>query len=114
MTQLNYDDAIAYLTNHPAEISWAWMDSKGHPAGRLFAFATKDRSDGSGPRGCLTTIRQSYVLKYWNKKTAETEELTKAIVEDIRIPIHSMDIKVSDLPVFKEWQERLDKELERV
>jgi hypothetical protein len=39
--------------------------------------------------------------------------LTKAIRADARIPEGPQWITVNDLPVFAEWQRRLDKELKR-
>ena len=43
-----------------------------------------------------------------------TPELTKAIRKDPRIPKLPKNITVADLPVFAEWQRRLDKEIRGV
>ncbi len=56
--------------------------------------------------GCLTHIACGYM-------EAQTEELTQAIRNDPRIPGDSEYITLDDLPVFAEWQRRLDKELNR-
>ena len=40
-----YDDAVAYLTAHPDEISWAWGRPAVHEAGCLFVFAARKRPD---------------------------------------------------------------------
>lgn len=104
-----YGEAIDYLTEHPSRIDFAWQDPNGEPGGALFLFATKS----AGPEhrstiqlGCLTQIRAGIA-------EAATLQLTRAIAADIRIPERSIDIEVGHLPVFAEWQRRLDRELER-
>jgi len=103
-----YDKAIAYLTQHPKEIMDAWYDGgvcqlpSAHPAACLFQYA------GNSPFkccGCLTMVK--------NGCRAETPELTKAIRADERIPNGCEAITLEHLPVFAEWQRRLDKELNR-
>lgn len=42
------------------------------------------------------------------------DRLTDEIRQDTRIPWNSKNIKVSDLPVFAEWQRRLDWQLRTV
>jgi hypothetical protein len=93
-----YDDAIAYLTEHPEKIysEWEWgktlFEFCGH-YGRRFC-------------GCLTMIRNG-------REIAETPELTAAIRADARIPTHPRAITVESLPAFAEWQRRIDRELGR-
>jgi hypothetical protein len=94
-----YDKAIAYLTEHPNEIGIAWAHPGTMPGGCLFNFVP-----GFGAYGCLTMIRggQAY--------NARTEELTNAIRNDKRLPSWSSKVRVKHLPVFAEWQRRLDKD----
>lgn len=88
-----YDKQIAYLTEHPEKIFLYWVGGKG-----LFAFA----GPISDPTiGCLTMIRGS-------GDVALTPELTKAIQSDERIPYGEEGITIESLPVFAEWQRRLD------
>lgn len=44
-------------------------------------------------------------------KLVKDMELTHAIRSDDRIPENAREITLEHLPVFKEWQERLDKEI---
>lgn len=69
----------------------------------LFALCS---SDPEGCCGCLTQVRAF-------EFGAETDELTAAIRADNRIPDNPRAIGVLDLPVFAEWQRRLDRELNR-
>ena len=101
-----YDVAIKYLTRRPNEISRAWNYITSHPAGCLFQYAGNEMDDCHV--GCLTMIRTAP-----GSYCAATPELTKAIAADERIPLRSRDTKVEHLPVFAEWQRRLDKELNR-
>lgn len=55
---------------------------------------------------CLTAVRNIGV-------GAETRELSDAIRSDKRIPDDERLIRSEHLPVFAEWQRRLDKELGR-
>lgn len=94
-----YDEQIACLTLNPARIvdAWALGDC-------LFQGASHDGE--VGPYGCLTMVRTGA----WN---AATPELTEQIRNDMRIPSNCFGITVESLPVFAEWQRRLDKELGR-
>jgi hypothetical protein len=96
---------VQYLTKHPDEILMAWRFPSEGTVGCLFNFAgDKDRY---GERcGCLTQVKDKV-------SRAQTPALTKAIRADARIPKGPQWITVKDLPVFAEWQRRLDKELER-
>ncbi len=62
---------------------------------------------GDGNCGCLTQVKKDY-------KEAATINLTKAIRADPRIPREPEYITIDDLPVFAEWQRRIDKELNRL
>lgn len=103
-----YDLAIDYLTDNPEEIYSAWGDPYDHQAGCLFYYATRKYSPNKVPEsiGCLTQIRQGVLYP-----DAETEKLTHEIAADERIPDKLGEVTVDDLPVFAEWQRRLDKEL---
>lgn len=102
-----YDEAIEYLTTNPEEIENKWHNpSTMH--GCLFQFATPT-GHAKGASGCLTLIRRDHDLRVLGRP-----DLTEAIRNDTRIPILSGDIRVEHLPVFAEWQRRLDKELNRV
>ena len=94
-----YDRQIAELTEHPERIPRQWMCARG-----LFKMVGKHND-----RGCLTMIRGDKGTEF----TAPTEELTAAIRKDKRIPTDIKYVKVRHLPIFAEWQRRLDKELPR-
>lgn len=55
---------------------------------------------------CLTMIRNGW--------QGPTPELTTAIQSDDRLPCSPRQITPAHLPVFAEWQRRLDRELNRV
>lgn len=96
-----YDEAVEYLTQNPTKILDAWHHPHSQTGGCLFVHA--------GRRficGCLTQIRKGIY-------DAETPALTAAIRADGRIPVDVAEITVASLPVFTEWQRRLDKELNR-
>lgn len=107
MKKDRYDAAIEYLTDAPEEIIDAWSNPTTHPAGCLFSYASNSETAEEAFCGCLTQIRNSFAF------SAPTAELTEAIRADKRIPYNEEDIKVRNLPVFAEWQRRLDKELNR-
>ncbi len=100
-----YDEQIIELTKHPNRISSHWMAAQG-----LFKFIGEDISNVSS--GCLTMIRSQSGRHFPTKaiiKGRVDEELTQAIINDSRIPKSDLEIEVSHLPVFKEWQEKIDK-----
>lgn len=102
-----YDRAMAWFKKYPSAIQLAWSRPNLARGGCLFDCATPDGLSANTPSGehcgCLTTIREhAYV--------AWTPELTAAILADDRIPMKA-NIRVSDLPVFAEWQRRLDREI---
>lgn len=115
-----YDEAIAMLTEHPDQLESAWCGSHPqhelHPAHCLFQHVTpsgfqEKRADGK-VCGCLTLIRGATVRSAY-ASVAWTDELTKEIGADQRIPVASEHVTVADLPVFAEWQRKIDKELQR-
>lgn len=93
-----YDEAIAYLTEHPDEIYENWNDPGSSPAGCLFQYCGR-----SYDCGCLTQVA-GFLGR------AATSELTDAIRADVRIPRNERDLSVDRLPALAEWQRRLDGE----
>jgi hypothetical protein len=110
-----YDEAIAFLTANPHKISECWMAPDNLLAGELFQFVTPsglyDSNDYMTEQcrkpGCLSQIRADRGLAW-------TPELTKEVKKDERIPADEYQIGVEHLPVFAEWQRRLDKEIRGV
>ena len=110
-TKDKYDEAIAYLTEHPEEIYRAWHTCGTHPHGCLFEFCSPDgsnnkRADGE-KCGCLTMVRGLSKIG----GVAWTDALTEEIRTDERLPKSGSEITVEHLPVFAEWQRRLDREI---
>ena len=106
-----YDEQIAYLTENPHMIQRHWMDRLG-----CFQIASKNNKpqDEKGiiRFGCLSMIRNN-VRDY----EAEVERFTEEIRNDFRLPrIPSMitNIRIEHLPIFAEWQRKIDKELNRI
>lgn len=108
-----YDEAIAWLTEHPDQIQAAWWPPDGdeilatQQAHCLFQ-TTAPRPLGAKPCGCLTEIRCAPHLF-----TGPSPSLHDQIAGDNRIPKAFDEIGAEHLPVFAEWQRRLDKELGR-
>jgi hypothetical protein len=111
-----YDEAIAYLTEHPEDIVEAWDTPLDNPGGALFMGCKRFPDLYSC---CLTQVASG-------QADAETYELTKRIREDMRIPRFTtaakaaeaswndlFPIKVEHLPVFAEWHRKMDIELNR-
>jgi hypothetical protein len=104
-----YDRAMKYLTEKPHEIPQAWSQPYDHKAGCLFTYVGEEVLSASYDGrscGCLTQVRGGIYH-------AQTLELTVEIEGDTRIPDNPNKITVADLPVFAEWQRRIDKELGR-
>lgn len=103
-----YDDAVAYLTKYPIGILIAWHQDG--PGSELFSFVTRSGLNGESANGdtcgCLTQVRNRTYVAY-------TDALTAAIRADDRIPKESHEITIEILPVFAEWQRRIDRELGR-
>jgi hypothetical protein len=96
-----YDEQIERLTANPREIFSEWFDAIG-----LFK-----KTGGSNDlnSGCLTQIRHTYLQYSAVIKGRVDILLTEAIRKDDRLPTSSSDIKVEHLPVFAEWQRKIDK-----
>ncbi len=78
------------MADNPMAIAESWSNAE-----LLFSFCGT---------GCLTIIKGNKDYE------AYTHELTKAIHADDRIPKNFADIMVEDLPVFAEWQRKIDAE----
>jgi len=105
-----YDKAVEYLTENPGEIVDVWGGVIRGDATCLFSFVSPDGSVAREPVngelvGCLTMIKGGRYPAY-------TEKLTAEIRADDRIPETGM-VTVESLPIFAEWQRRIDKELGR-
>ena len=106
-----YDQEIEYLKRNPRQIYSHWNKS-----GPLFGRACNPNHDTLSAIGCLTQIRSE---DHYN---AQTPEITTLIREDSRIPYtpsyaHKYagicSITLDDLPVFAEWQRKMDIEFQR-
>lgn len=103
-----YDRAIAYLTEHPEEINYHWDDPFKRIGGVLFRFASPTGTwrEYDIRCGCLSTIRRGEDFVYSDHGV---DDLTTTEIRfDLRIPANSGDITPADLPVFAEWQRKLD------
>lgn len=108
-----YERAIEYLTEHPEEIymSWGSAPVRGSKAEVRGVLNQRCLFAATGPDcGCLTQVRTTDVDFAMR---APTLELTEAIRADRRIPSGEEDITVDDLPVFAEWQRKIDAMYER-
>ena len=111
MEKNKYDIAIEYLTNNPHNIFHAWSLSVNHSSSVIHAHCLFERiGDVMNVEdcGCLTEIRedtQKFACIDWEIDY----DLTERIRADERIPTHPWLIGIETLPVFKEWQERIDK-----
>jgi hypothetical protein len=92
-----YSKAIEYLNRHPSQILEAWNCPRFHPAGCLFQYTSLQNG-----AGCLTQIRAG-------NSRAHKHELTLEIRADERVPKDQEEITLNDLPVFAEWQRKIDK-----
>jgi MoxR-like ATPase len=106
-----YDDQIEAIRSVSPRERKALIYAEWTLGKDLFAYAgTLDkftRTEEGLPCGCLTMIRSDEGF------VAQTSALTKAIKADTRIPDDPEKITLRHLPVFAEWQRRLDKELGR-
>lgn len=105
-TRDKYDEAVEYLKANPDRIGAAWSLPSSTQGGCLFKYA--NGIHGEADTGCLTMIRDEASLHVPGRP-----DLTQEIRNDPRIPEHKRLITVSDLPIFAEWQRRLDVELGR-
>lgn len=112
----SYDKAIEYLKNNPSQIVDIWDDPKSHFSGVLFQSVTPDGVSQTNPYG---EFCGDICEIHSNLASAWTDELTEEILEDFRIPeiFASHDYKpritVELLPLFAEWQRKIDKVLNR-
>ncbi len=108
-----YDRAIEFLTRNPGDIYRCWSSANSDDEKTsLFLYATENGNNIDDRCGCLTQIRDvsdGYSLSVvYDRDTDLAIRLTGEIHNDERIPKKSEDITVDSLPVFAEWQRRLD------
>jgi hypothetical protein len=99
-----YDKQIKFLTANPERITRQWESGIG-----LFQFIDRscDDNESNINSGCLTMIRSNMsCVAIINRNV--NNEITEQIRNDERIPINSNDIKVEHLPIFAEWQRKVD------
>ncbi len=118
MSEDRYDRAVDYLTEHPSLIEVAW--DHGHVQDVEKLCLSEDAKEAHRQAGCLfglccSRFRAGCLTQVChNGLDAGTPELTAEIRADERIPFNGKDIEVDDLPMFAEWQRRIDKELAEV
>jgi hypothetical protein len=111
-----YDKAIEYLKNNPSQIPEVWDDPKSHFSGVLFQSVTPD---GAGQNNVYGDYCGDICEIHSNMASAWTNDLTEEIMDDFRIPeiFASHDYKpkitTSLLPLFAEWQRKIDTVLNR-
>lgn len=93
-----YDQHIAYLNKNPEDIYQEWSSGRG-----LFKMV----GEGTA-RGCLTMIRCGIFPHFAYIKNKRNIEITNQIKNDSRIPSRIEDVKLEHLPVFAEWQRKID------
>ena len=124
MSKDRFDKAVDYLTKHPELIHTAWNCAEGpFDGGHFLGDVTLTQKQhkaahengaclfqkcGDCLTGCLTQVHSHTCY------AAGTPALTKAIRADERIPRNGSVIKVADLPLFADWQRRIEKELAEV
>lgn len=112
----NYDKAIEYLKSNPAQILDIWDDPKSHFSGILFQAVTPD---GTGQVNSYDEFCGDICEIHSNLASAWTDELLEEIIKDFRIPEifashnYKPKITVELLPLFAEWQRKIDKALNR-
>lgn len=105
-----YDQEIATLTKYPERIYDHWNGTSPlfSKAGRPGVYQDKNNLS----IGCLTQIKitkdSSYIY------VSEVPSFTEEIYADDRIPGDAKKISLEMLPVFADYQRRLDAELNRV
>lgn len=110
-----YQQDVEYLTKNPRHIYSAWASGGEDychptPGSSLFRFAynRRHRNEVHGVPGCLTMLRNGM-----GDRVAQTEELTRAIASDTRLPKLVREITIDHLPIFAGWQRRIDQETGR-
>jgi len=98
-----YDEAVAYLREHPTEIGGIWYFPRRHAAGCLFAFLSPDsrRKHAGNECGCPTMVKSGH-YEAW------TPELT-AFVRSADIPADGRLTRPEHLDTFAEIQRLADK-----
>lgn len=99
-----YDEQIAELTANPGLIEAHWSKGIG-----LFQFASPYGKGYALDCGCLTMIRSSCKRYVIDTDGNHLDDLSDEIRRDTRIPTDPDDITPAHLPVFAEWQRKLDK-----
>ncbi len=100
----NYDEQIEYLTAHPQDIHHQWEAATG-----LFQFAARGNpSPYDSDCGCLTLIRRNSCMVAITNGEID-EALTQEIRNDTRLPKEVTSITLEHLPIFKYYQEKIDK-----
>lgn len=109
-----YDAQIAKLLaseNFKATVFSDWVNGLG-----LFEFVSPDGhrpAESEATCGCLTMVRLGIGYAF-GKDNQPSDKLTKEIRADVRIPKMLSEVEPEDLPVFAEWQRRLDEEIRDV
>jgi hypothetical protein len=119
-----YDFAIEYLHENPDDIGDAWGSPQEYAGkgGELFGFVGPDwtsnsqnvRYEGSvgGTCGCLQQIRKAKEDgndgTYGEMCMSHWPRLWEQIASDRRLPFDQSDIGLEELPVFAEWQRKVD------
>lgn len=106
-----YDNAVEFFRKHPDAVRFAWAKPLSHPHGCLFQWASrtgrpKELSYKEVFCGCLTMIRKNHQYEVEGRP-----DLTEEIRSDNRIPKGMSSIRIDHLPIFAEWQRRLDHEI---
>jgi hypothetical protein len=105
-----YDEEIERLTKNPGNIESSWIGCR-----PLFAYAQSDVSgdieedkENRISAGCLTMIKNA-PFRYGVILNGKLhKELTEQIAQDSRLPNEGGHIGLKHLPVFAEWQRKLD------
>lgn len=102
-----YQRAIDYLTENQSRIQSNWDSPHTTIGGILFRYASPSGEHLIGECGCLTQIGRLAGRYAFKSDSMIDFALTREIADDHRIPdTHS--ITAADLPVFAEWQRKLD------
>lgn len=100
-----YDEAVEFLIENDQLIYNSWNHPYSTLGGILFIYAAPKKNIIAC--GCLTQIKKGHM-------GCSDNEITKQIQADNRLPDNVTAIKREHLPVFAEWQRRLDKHWNRV
>jgi hypothetical protein len=109
-----YDEAIAYLCQHPEEMEFAHQFPGDSPiAGCLFMNAGHHpylyiKLDGLGTRGGRWLSDPIGIREHPDRCRAETEEVTQMILDDDQLPSSFDECGLQHLPRLAYWQRRFD------